>query len=166
MQAKEALELNELWDLRSGAEICAAGSASCSEAGDAERIAPEGLSSRTLLPASRACANIGYADWVALIEPLIVFDPAFASDPAAAYATYGLREPRAYRKRMAEVARYSDCTEMEVATHALSSPRKPRSLHRRRSAVASRGARTSATTLSTRAFPALRSAHWISPAVC
>ena len=67
----------------------------------------------------RSLRDIGYADWFTMIEPLVVYDPVLQQDPANAYKFMDFDSREAYRKRVAEIARYSDCTELEVAQAAL-----------------------------------------------
>ena len=54
-----------------------------------------------------------------LIEPLIVFDATLRQDPAGAYAAMDFESRELYRKRVASIARHSDCTEPQVAQAAL-----------------------------------------------
>ncbi len=68
------------------------------------------------LKSLRAITN---ADLVFLIEPLITFDAILNQDPAATYARMDFESRELYRKRIAFVARYSDCTEGQVAQGAL-----------------------------------------------
>ena len=62
---------------------------------------------------------ITHADWVFLIEPLIVFDTFLKQDPTGAYAAMDFESREMYRRRVAEVARRSDAPEIEVAKVAL-----------------------------------------------
>lgn len=84
--------------------------------------------------------TITNTDWEYLIEPLIVLDAVLRQDPAETYTGMDFETRQLYRKRIALVARRSDCTEMQVAQVALqlsrdsaasSSPGDPR-LQRRR----------------------------------
>jgi cyclic beta-1,2-glucan synthetase len=67
----------------------------------------------------RSLRDVGYADWFSLIEPMVVFDPILQQDPAGAYLPMDFESREAYRKRVAAIARHSDCTESEVAKAAL-----------------------------------------------
>ena len=67
----------------------------------------------------RSLRDIGYADWFSLIEPMVVYDPVLQQDPANAYKFMDFDSREAYRKRVAEIARHSDCNELEVARAAL-----------------------------------------------
>ena len=64
------------------------------------------------------------AEWTVLIEPLIVLDEALWQDPARAYAEMDFESREVYRRRIAFVARHSDCTECGVAQKALELARK------------------------------------------
>jgi hypothetical protein len=68
------------------------------------------------LKSLRAITN---ADLVFLIEPLIAFDATLSQDPASTYARMDFESREVYRKRVADVARHSDCTESQVAQMAL-----------------------------------------------
>ncbi len=50
---------------------------------------------------------------------MVVFDPILQQDPAGAYLPMDFESREAYRKRVAAIARHSDCTESEVAKAAL-----------------------------------------------
>ncbi|HVZ83823.1 MAG TPA: glucoamylase family protein [Terracidiphilus sp.] len=67
---------------------------------------------------------IAHMDWTSLIEPLILFDRLLAEDPAGAYMKMDFESRELYRKRIALVARYSDCTEREVVQIALEIARR------------------------------------------
>ncbi|MGB6691201.1 MAG: glucoamylase family protein [Terracidiphilus sp.] len=62
---------------------------------------------------------VGNTEWVPLIEPLIAFDAVLRQDPAMTYAAMDFDSRELYRKRVAFIARHSDCTEMGVAQAAL-----------------------------------------------
>lgn len=62
---------------------------------------------------------IGSADWLPLVEPLIVFDATLRQDPANTYAAMDFESRELYRKRVALVALHSDATESAVADAAL-----------------------------------------------
>ncbi len=64
----------------------------------------------------RAIANTA---WAGIIEPLILFDDFLRQDPAGAYASMDFESREAYRTRIAKIARHSDCSESQVAAHAL-----------------------------------------------
>jgi cyclic beta-1,2-glucan synthetase len=78
----------------------------------------------------RSLRDVGYADWFSMIEPLVVYDPILQQDPANAYKFMDFESREAYRKRVAEIARYSDCTESEVAQAALTLALESKEKHR------------------------------------
>ncbi|MBX6359388.1 MAG: glycosyl transferase [Acidobacterium ailaaui] len=86
--------------------------------------------------------DIGFADWASLIEQSVVFEPVLQQDPAQAYACMDFDSREQYRKRVAEIARFAEATELEVARCALEMAREaqqqqipdPR-LHLRRSHI-------------------------------
>jgi cyclic beta-1,2-glucan synthetase len=63
--------------------------------------------------------TINMSDWVILIEPLILFDCLLFQDPEQTYGEMDFESRQLYRKRIAFIARHSDCTESEVAQAAL-----------------------------------------------
>ena len=63
--------------------------------------------------------TINLSDWAILIEPLILFDRLLYQDPAQTYGKMDFESRQLYRKRIAFIARHSDCTETEVAQVAL-----------------------------------------------
>ena len=63
--------------------------------------------------------EIAYVDWFFIIEPMVVFDSLLRQDPAEAYPKMDFDSREVYRKQVARIARYSDCTETDVARHAL-----------------------------------------------
>ena len=62
---------------------------------------------------------ITHTDWAFLMEPLILFDATLREDPAQAYASMDFDSREFYRKRVAFIARHSDCTESQVAQAVL-----------------------------------------------
>jgi len=69
------------------------------------------------------------ASWKELLEPLILFDRILRQDPAGAYARMDFESRELYRKRVVKIARRSDCTETEVARHALALAREASDKH-------------------------------------
>jgi len=69
--------------------------------------------------AIKTIREVSYADWVPLLESLIVFDPTLRQDPAQSYAKMDFETRESYRKRIAKYARYSEFTESQVAEAAL-----------------------------------------------
>jgi hypothetical protein len=82
------------------------------EAGDAEFA--KLLTTRIL-----SLREIAYVDWYFVMEPLVVFDAVLREDPALAYSRMDFDSREVYRKQVARIARFCDCTEMDVARHAL-----------------------------------------------
>jgi cyclic beta-1,2-glucan glucanotransferase len=58
-------------------------------------------------------------EWTSLVEPLIDFDKSLRQDPAGAYGAMDFESRQRYRRRVASIARHSDCDEGEVAQAAL-----------------------------------------------
>jgi hypothetical protein len=83
------------------------------------RRAPESASVQVFSIRLRSLRSIANADWVFLIEPLITFDALLNQDPAGAYSCMDFESREVYRKRVAFIARRSDCTESQVAQTAL-----------------------------------------------
>jgi hypothetical protein len=73
------------------------------------------------LKSLRAITN---TDLVFLIEPLITFDAHLNQDPSGTYTRMDFESREIYRKRIAYVARNSDCTEGQVAHAALDLARR------------------------------------------
>ncbi|MFZ0304735.1 MAG: glucoamylase family protein [Terracidiphilus sp.] len=67
----------------------------------------------------KSLRTVTHTDWAYLMEPLILFDAALRQDPAQAYAAMDFDSREFYRKRVAFIARHSDCTESQVAQTAL-----------------------------------------------
>src|SRR6202522_251595 len=120
VQKHDALELNELWALAPVLKfmlleevITQANEILRDEAAHTEAGAD------LLKTRMRSMRDVGYADWFSMIEPLVVYDPILQQDPANAYKFMDFESREAYRKRVAEIARFSDCSELEVAQAAL-----------------------------------------------
>jgi cyclic beta-1,2-glucan synthetase len=72
----------------------------------------------------RSLRSVGQADWKYVVEPLIHFDHILREDPAGAYPRMDFDSRALYRKKLANIADHSDCTEMEVAREALALARQ------------------------------------------
>ena len=72
-----------------------------------------------LLVHIKSLQSITNADWVYLIEPLIVLDEFLRQDPAEIFERMDFETRELYRKRIGIVARRSDCSESQVAQTAL-----------------------------------------------
>jgi cyclic beta-1,2-glucan synthetase len=120
VQQHDALELQELWALAPVMkfllleEIIVQANGVIKEPDSHTEAGAELLKTRM-----RSLRDIGYADWFSLIEPLVVYDPILQQDPVNAYRFMDFESREAYRKRVSEIARYSDCSELEVAQAAL-----------------------------------------------
>ncbi len=67
----------------------------------------------------RTYQQVIQTSWREELESLIPFDDILRRDPAGAYAAMDLESRNSYRERVAQIAKRSDMTEMEVARHAL-----------------------------------------------
>jgi cyclic beta-1,2-glucan synthetase len=67
----------------------------------------------------KSLRSIANTDWASLIEPLIVFDAVLRRDPAQTFASMDFESREIYRRRVALIARHSDCTELQVAQATL-----------------------------------------------
>ncbi len=120
VQRQDALELEELWALPTGLKfvllewVVSQASAQLEAGGAPPAAAAELMSLRM-----RALRETGHADWVTMVEPLIAFEATLREDPAGAYPQMDFDSREQYRKRVAELARRSECTETEVARQAL-----------------------------------------------
>jgi cyclic beta-1,2-glucan synthetase len=67
----------------------------------------------------RSLRIINHADWVSIIEPLILFDATLRQDPADTYGRMDFETREFYRKRIAFISGHSDYSESKVALTAL-----------------------------------------------
>ena len=86
----------------------------CTSRSRLRQLLPELLTARI-----KSLRELGHADWLSLMEPLVVFDAILQQDPARAYARMDFDSREHYRKRIAEIARHSTCSESQVASAAL-----------------------------------------------
>jgi cyclic beta-1,2-glucan synthetase len=117
-QTVEPLTLQELWSLPSFLKLHLAERA-ISEGEAVFHAGQQGGLNPVIQTCIKSLRELGYADWKIVAEPLIVFDRLLRKDPAAAYAQMDFNSREAYRKRVADLARYADMTEIEVAREAL-----------------------------------------------
>jgi cyclic beta-1,2-glucan glucanotransferase len=120
VQMYDALELNELWALAPVLKFLLLEEVIVQANGviqDPDSHTEEGA--ELLKTRMRSLRDVGYADWFTLIEPLVVYDSVLQKDPANAYKFMDFDSREGYRKRVAEIARHSDCSELEVAEAAL-----------------------------------------------
>ena len=120
VQRYDALELDELWSLATVLKfmlleevITQANEVLQDESAHTEAGAD------LLKARMRSLRDVGYADWFSMIEPMVIYDPVLQQDPANAYKFMDFDSREMYRKRVAMIARYSDCSELETAQMAL-----------------------------------------------
>jgi hypothetical protein len=115
MQAHDPLTVFELWQLPSFlrfalVELMIEEAQAAMRSSDAPSVLPAQFKSL------RTIAN---TDWAGIVEPLILIDHSLRPDPAGAYTAMDFETREIYRNKIAHVARYSDCTETQVAAHVL-----------------------------------------------
>lgn len=119
-QRNDPLELKELWALPSFIKfallesILAQAEAMLHAPQSPDAATPELLTARI-----KSLRELGHADWLSLMEPLVVFDALLQQDPARAYPCMDFDSRENYRKRISEIARHSNCSETQVASIAL-----------------------------------------------
>ena len=117
VEAHEPLQFHELWELSSFLRFVLL------ELLLAESMAllrsKEHSSSAVVLTQIKSLRAITNTDWEYIIEPLIALDSLLRQDPAETYARMDFDTRQLYRRRIALIARRSDCTEMQVAQAAL-----------------------------------------------
>jgi len=131
VQQYDALELEELWALATVLKFLLLEEIITQADGvikDPESHTEAGA--ELLKTRMRSLRDVGYADWFTLIEPLVIYDSVLQQDPANAYQAMDFDSREAYRKRVAEIARRSDCSELEVAQAALALALESREKHR------------------------------------
>jgi hypothetical protein len=126
LQTREPLTVNELWYIApflkfSLLELMI-------EEANTLLHSPESVTDPKLPVRLKSLRTVTNTDWVFLIEPLIVLDATLRQDPAQTYEYMEFDSRERYRKRIAFVARYSDCTEARVAQIALDLARSGSSL--------------------------------------
>ncbi|HUY80249.1 MAG TPA: glucoamylase family protein [Acidobacteriaceae bacterium] len=120
IQQKDPLDLNELWALPAFLKyellqlILAQANALLHASQTTQFEAPTLLAARI-----QSLRDIGHVDWTLLMEPLILFDAALKQDPTGAYPRMDFDSRENYRKRIAQIARRSECSESQVAAIAL-----------------------------------------------
>jgi cyclic beta-1,2-glucan synthetase len=131
VQQYDALELDELWALAPVLKFLLVEEVIMQANGVIQEPEAHTEAGAELLKTRmRSLRDVGYADWFTLIEPMVVYDPILQQDPANAYKFMDFDSREAYRKRVAEVARHSDCSELEVAQAALALAQESREKHR------------------------------------
>jgi len=120
VQKYDALELDELWALATVLKFLLLEEVIGQANGVIREPDSHTAAGADLLKARmRSLRDVGYADWFSLIEPLVIYDTVLQQDPANAYKFMDFDSREAYRKRVAKIAGYSDCSELEVAQAAL-----------------------------------------------
>ncbi len=117
LQALEPLTLLELWDFAAFLKFALL--ESLLDEAQTIRRTPESVSLPAFISRIKSLREIGNTNWDLLIEPLISFDSLLLQDPAGAYKCMDFYSREFYRKRVALIARRSDCTESQVAQTAL-----------------------------------------------
>ncbi len=119
-QLSDPLELRELWVLPTFIRfalldlILVQADARLHQPQMADAGTPELLTTRI-----KSLRELAHADWISLMEPLVVFDAILLKDPAKAYPRMDFDSRENYRKRVAEIALHSECTESQVAQSAI-----------------------------------------------
>ena len=80
---------------------------------------PGAATSRRISVCLKSLSSIGQIEWEELIEPLIAFEAILRQDPSGSYTKMDFESRDFYRRRVAFIARYSDCSETEIAEFAL-----------------------------------------------
>ena len=114
-QQSTALKLRELWALVPALKLVLL--EEIAARGSKVREDPEG--SYGVGVGVRSLREIGQTGWKDVLEPLILFDRLLREDPAGAYARMDFESRDLYRTELAEVAEYSDLTELEIAGKAV-----------------------------------------------
>ncbi|MGH9598266.1 MAG: hypothetical protein ACRD27_00265, partial [Terracidiphilus sp.] len=117
LQAREPLTVDELWEVAAFLKYGLL--ESLLDEASAQLRAPASVSAHAFSVRVRSLRTIGNSDWILLIEPLIGFDALLLQDPAGVYESMDFESRELYRKRVAFIARRSDCTESQVAQAAL-----------------------------------------------
>jgi cyclic beta-1,2-glucan synthetase len=85
---------------------------------------PESRAGTGIAPYVKAFEHVLQASWKEDLESLIPFDEVLRRDPTGAYAAMDFESRNWYRERVAQMARRSDQTEVEVARTALALARE------------------------------------------
>jgi cyclic beta-1,2-glucan synthetase len=117
LQKYDPLTLDELWELGSFLRFELLETI-LDEARNLRR-SPEKAALEVFAVRIKSLRTLNHVDWEFLIEPLIVFDALLRQDPAGAYEQMDFESRELYRRRIAKIARRSDCTETQVAQTAL-----------------------------------------------
>ncbi len=120
LQQDDPLNLEELWSLPLAVkfhlceQILAGAQALLDNPESADATSKALLSVRI-----KALREVGFTDWSVLIESLILFDASLRQDPSQFYEQMDFDTRQLYRNRVAEYARHSEYSELQVAAAAL-----------------------------------------------
>jgi cyclic beta-1,2-glucan synthetase len=115
-QKTTPLTLRELWSLMPALRLALL-----------EQIAERGQrvvsnpsdNSTGLSTAIRSLRDVGHTTWKDVLEPLMAIDHVLRQDPADAYARMDFDSRDLYRNRIADIAEYSDYSEVDTARKAV-----------------------------------------------
>ncbi len=117
VQAADPLTVGELWQLPAFLKFSLV-EMLLDEITEAQH-APGATEATSLSTHLKSLRLLSHMDWMVVIEPLILFDITLRSDPSGAYERMDFESRELYRKRVAHIARHSDCSETRVAEVAL-----------------------------------------------
>ena len=119
-QETTVLDLDELWALAASLKLILLEAV----AERSPKVLQDRQGSYGLGACIRSLHDVGEISWKELLEPLILFDRVLREDPQGAYARMDFDSRDVYRNAVANIARYSRHTEMDVALEALSLARE------------------------------------------
>jgi cyclic beta-1,2-glucan synthetase len=125
-------QANALLDARAGMQVSKAAAQAAKQggfavetsglslaAGTAGRSAAQTSPAELLSAKIKSLRELGHANWLSLMEPLVVFDAMLMQDPANGYQRMDFDSRERYRKRVADIAYYSEHSELQVAASVL-----------------------------------------------
>ncbi|HET6176702.1 MAG TPA: glucoamylase family protein [Candidatus Sulfotelmatobacter sp.] len=115
-QQTKALQLQELWTLVAALRLVLLEQIAVRSKGVLQDPSAE---SQYLGTCVRSLREIGQTTWKEALEPLIGIDRVLRQDPAGAYAQMDFESRDNYRKKLSNIAKHSDCSELKVAEKAL-----------------------------------------------
>jgi len=117
-QEFERLEVQELWDFPAFLKFALLDS--ILDLAEMQLDAPESVLASAFSVRIASLRSIGNSDWNSIVDPLIGFDILLREhDPDGVYARMDFESREMYRKRIAFVARHSNCSESQVAQAAI-----------------------------------------------
>jgi cyclic beta-1,2-glucan glucanotransferase len=120
LQRFDPLLLEEHWALPSALKFALLEQCLATAEGVLAKEAPIRASMNSPLSLQiKALREIGQTDWPDILEPMIAFDGLLRQDPAHAYSRMDFESRESYRKKIANLSRYSDCSEIQVAQAVL-----------------------------------------------